>query len=167
MSPVSAHGARFESLVWVSCFGLLLFGIGYETEWGERLVWPVALPEMPPAVASSPVLFQSYVLPPPDTFIETSLRPVFVSTRRPAPVRPPEPPKPVSVMKKGQFILSGTTLVEGKKFAHLIEVSGSKARTITEGVEINGILVKEISPHGVLLTQGDESEHLTLRKPQR
>ncbi len=166
MSLGVARSLRTELLAWLMGFSLVLLGIAHQTDWGQRLAWPIDLPEMPPAAFVSPALSPPYMLPPPDAFLETSLRPVFVSTRRPAPIRPPEPP-PKPTMKRGQFVLTGTTIAEGKKYAHLIEVAGGKPRTVTEGAELNGIVVKEITPAGVLLTQGDESESLALRKPQR
>ncbi len=167
MRILSPQGWRGELLLWALGFAIVLYGIGKETEWGQRLIWPVALPEIKPAAFSNPVLSKPYSLKSPDSFLETSLRPVFVSSRRPAPPRPPEPPVPVPTMKKGQFLLSGTTIIDGKKYAHLIETAGGKARTVKEGAEINGLTVKEIAPTSVLLVQGDESESLSLRKVQR
>ncbi len=161
--------ARVEIAFWLLIFVALGAGIGIESDWGKRLIWPVTETELPAASFDSPLLAVPYTQKAPDAFLETSLRPLFVVTRRPAPPPPPPPPPetPKPTMKKGQFLLAGTTIVGGIKFAHLLEVAGGKARTVPEGTEVNGILVKEVASTGVLLTQHGDSEHLVLRKPQR
>jgi hypothetical protein len=49
------------------------------------------------------------------------------------------------------------------KFAFLIEKAGNRARVVSEGKEINGITVKEVSASQVVLSQYDDTEVLTLK----
>lgn len=102
-----------------------------------------------------------FTMPSADTFLEVAMRPLFIFTRRPAPPIPVETTKPS--MKKGQFVLTGTTVVAEGKFAHLSEKAGNKSHVVEQGKEINGILVKEIRSDRVVLTQGDETEVIVLR----
>lgn len=154
--------AHVEPILWLLLLAGLLVGIGYVSDWGRRWVWPVTTPASEPATLPDLQLASPFTMRPPDDFIEIALRPLFVPTRRPAPPAPPqEPPKPS--MKKGQFILNGTTIVGGMKFAHLIEVLGGKPRVIAEGREINGIIVKQVNPTHVVMTQFDETEIVQLQ----
>lgn len=154
--------ARLEAGFWVLLCGALAAGIGVETDWGRQLRSP---PIEQPAVKGDfvkPDLAVPFSLPPPDTFLETAARPLFIVSRRPAPAAPPpEPPKPT--MKKEQFILTGVTIVQEGKFAFLLERAVNRARVVQEGKEINGIAVKQILPDRVVLTQFDDTEVLMLR----
>jgi hypothetical protein len=153
---------RFEIGFWLLLLGGLTAGIGDETDWGQRWQWPVAETTTAPAVFNKPVLAEPFHLPTPDTFLETTLRPIFVVTRRPAPIPPPpEPPRPS--MKKDQFKLTGVTVVPEGKFAYLFDKAGNRTRVVGEGKEIDGIVVKEIRPDRVVLTQYDDTEVLQLR----
>lgn len=155
---------RVELAFWLMIIGGLLTGIGIETDWGRRLAWPLPAAEVSVPAFSSPPVSIPYSIPAPDAFLETALRPLFVITRRPAP--PPPPPLPESpkvTMKKGQFVLTGTTIVDNLKYAHLIEIASGKAHTLTEGKEINGILIKQISPTRITLSMDEESEEISLR----
>ncbi len=152
--------ARMEAALWLLLLGGLLTGIGYVTDWGQRWIWPLAQKETSPAPFDSPRLTTPFTLLPPDAFIEIALRPLLIPTRRPA---PPLPDTPRQTMKKGQFILTGTTIVGEVKFAHLIEKTGAKARVVAEGKEINGLIVKRVDPTRVTLTQNDETEIVVLQ----
>jgi hypothetical protein len=153
---------RFEAGVWLVLFSSLIYGIGIETNWGRQWSWPVAAPETVAPDFTTPPLTVPFNAPAPDTLIEIALRPLFIVTRRPAAaLPPPEPPKPK--MGKGQFFLTGTTIVPEGKFAHLVIIAGNKAVVVAEGKEINGIMVKTISPEKVVLTQFDDSETVVLK----
>lgn len=164
---MSTPGPRgVETAFWLTLCGALTGGIGIETDWGRRL----ALPPPPQTAAADtasgdftpPTLAAPYRLPAIDTMLETSLRPLFVSTRRPAPPPlPPEPPKPT--MNKGQFKLSGVSILPEGKFAFLVDKSGKQTHVVAQGKEINGILVKEVSPDSVVLSQHGDSELLVLQ----
>lgn len=152
---------HFETIVWIVIISGLAAGIGFETDWGRRLAWPVQLPDSQPAQFAKPSLPPPFTMPSADTFLEVAMRPLFIFTRRPAPPIPVETTKPS--MKKGQFVLTGTTVVAEGKFAHLSEKAGNKSHVVEQGKEINGILVKEIRSDRVVLTQGDETEVIVLR----
>lgn len=153
---------RAEAGFWLLLCGGLATGIGMETDWGRRLEPPaVALPAVSSDFAK-PDLAEPFHLAAPDTFLETAMRPLFIVSRRPAPAAPPpEPPKPM--MQKEQFQLTGITIVPSGKFAFLVEKAGNRARVVSEGKEINGITVKEISPDQVVLSQYDDTEVLILK----
>ena len=153
---------RAELLFWLAVCGGLAVVIGLETDWGTRCQSPIPIRHREPASFSKPALSEPFKLPPADEFLETSMRPLFVATRRPtAPLPPPEAPKPA--MKRDQFSLTGVTMLPEGKFAFLTEKAGNKTRVVSEGKEINGILVKEISNDRVVLTQYEETEVLLLK----
>ena len=153
---------RVEVAFWALLCAGLAAGIGLETDWGHQWQWPVAETAQQPATLTNSALTEPYRLPSADVFIDVAMRPIFVFTRQPPPpLPPPEPPKPA--MKKDQFVLTGVTIVPEGKFAFLIEKAGGKTRVATEGKEINGIMVKEIRPDRVVLTQYDDTEVLSLR----
>jgi hypothetical protein len=153
---------RVEAIFWLLLNGGLVLGIGVITDWGQRLEWPTPQVAMAPIEFAKPALVEPLQFGQADEFLEMSMRPLFVATRRPAPPPPPpEAPKPR--MKKGQFRLTGITVVPEGKFAFLVEVNGNKSRVVSEGKEINGILVRRISPYEVLLSQYGDSETLVLK----
>ena len=153
---------RVETGFWLILWLGLTAGIGLETDWGRQMTSPVTqIAETPPEFPK-PVLAEPFRLPPPDQFLDITVRPIFVATRRSAPIAPPpEPPKPG--MKKDQFILMGTTIVAWGKFAFLLERAGNKSRVVAEGKEINGIMVREVTTERVVLTQYDDTEVLALK----
>jgi len=153
---------RYELAFWLLLWGALGAGIALETDWGQRWHWPVDEPVVAAAAFSQPVLAEPYRLPPPEQFLAIAERPLFIVTRRPAPAAPPpEPPRPS--MKRDQFQLMGTTIVPEGKFAFLLEKAGNKSRVVAEGKEINGIMVKEVAPERVVLTQHGDTEVLLLK----
>lgn len=157
MSPL-----RVEIAVWGLICGGLAVWIGVESDWGRQWQYPLPAVEMPTANFSAPPLTEPFKLPAADEFLEVALRPVFIVTRRPAPPPPPpEAPKPT--MKRGQFVLKGITVVGSAKFAFVSEKSGNKSHVLSEGKEINGLKVKEITATRVILGQFDETETLTLQ----
>ena len=66
-------------------------------------------------------------------------------------------------MQKGQFVLTGTAVVEQKSVAFLRESAGGKSRSVRVGETINGLLVAEVKPDRVRLTMGEDSEELLLK----
>ncbi len=153
---------RVETGLWLLLCGGLAAGIGVETDWGRRLQPSVATQPEPRSDFVKPLLAEPFHLAPPDSFLETAMRPLFIVSRRPAPPPPPpEPPKPA--MQKDQFRLTGITIVPGGNFAFLVEKSGNRNRVVSAGKEINGIMVKEVSANQVVLTQFDDTEILTLK----
>lgn len=147
---------------WLLPLGLIAVVIGLETDWGRHLNPALPAPE---PVAPKPVV--ASVLP--DFALEgglaarteTTNRTLFNPTRRPAPTPVVEAPKPT--IKRGQFVLTGTLVVDGKSTAFLREVAGGKSRRAIQGESINGLLVAEVKPDRVRLALGDESEELVLK----
>jgi hypothetical protein len=147
---------------WLVPLGVAVAFIGWETDWGRALT---PIPEPAEVVTPKPVPVS--VLP--DFTVagglaarrETIARTLFNPTRRPAPPVVAEAPKPT--IKRGQFTLTGTLVVDGKSTAFLREVAGGKARRVLQGESINGLTVAEVKPDRVRLTLGDESEDLMLK----
>ena len=158
---------RVEGYSWIIVFTILFLSIGQSTDWGSRLNWPIPPSTAGPTAFAAPKLETAFIPPAPDTMLETSLRPLFVVTRRPAPTppppAPPAPPKPT--MKKGQFLLTGVTIVANQKFAHILDRASNKSVVVSEGKDIGGITIKQISETQVILTQYDDTEVLVLRSP--
>lgn len=160
MSSGSLTPRRVEVLFWLSLLSALAVGIGIESDWGRKWVLPLQQINAQPAPFTKPLLTEPFSLPAADTFLEIAMRPIFVVTRRPAPTITVEAPKPG--MKKEQFLLTGTTIVPEGKFAHLLEKAGNKSHVLSEGKEINGILIKEVRTDRVVLTKNDDTEIIML-----
>ncbi len=150
------------ALWWLVPLGVLLLLIGWETEWGS------AMRKVPPpedAIAPRPVvtsLLPEYAIAGGTAArSETVQRTLFNPTRRPAATLAADPSK--QRLQRGQFALTGTTVVEGKNTAFLRETAGGKSRRVKQGETINGIVVAEVKPDRVRLALGDESEELVLR----
>lgn len=148
---------------WLLPLGALLVVLGVEIHLGD--------PAGPPPIAAvaaaapqpvAPSLLPEYTIPGGvETRAETVNRTLFNPTRRPAPTPAQETAK--TQMPRGQFALTGTTVVEGKSTAFLREVSGGKFRRVNKGDTLNGMLVADVKPDRVKLTMGDESEELVLK----
>jgi len=152
----------FTRAGWLLPLAALATLIAFETDLGRALRLEVA-PSQP--IAAKPVavaLLPEYTI---DGGIashtETVNRPLFVPTRRPAPVPVVEVAKPK--MPRGQYALTGTTVAGERSLAFLKEVNGGKSRTVKMGDTINGLLVAEVKPDRVKLTFGDEAEELVLK----
>ena len=155
--------AAFPSVGWwLAPLAVAVAFLGWETDWGRALT---PIPEPAEAVTPKPVPVS--VLP--DFTVagglaarrETVARTLFNPTRRPAPPVVAEAPKPT--IKRGQFVLTGTLVVDGKSTAFLREVAGGKARRVLQGESINGLTVTEVKPDRVRLALGDETEDLMLK----
>src|SRR5262249_38451582 len=130
-------------MIWVLPFVVIAAVIGWETDWGHALK-PV--PALESTVTPQPVnvsLLPEYKLDGGGRG-ETVGRTLFNPTRRPAP--PQAVAAAPSAMAKGQFVLTGTTVVGPKATAFLREVNGGRARRVQQGETINGILVAEVTP---------------------
>ena len=108
-------------------FALIAGLIGWETDWGRALK-PV--PALDSRVAPQPVdvvLLPEYKL---DGSVaerrETVDRTLFNPTRRPAPVQLAAATK--TALQRGQFVLTGTTVVDKGATAFLREVNGGQSR---------------------------------------
>jgi len=155
--------ARVRSwLVWLLPFVALALVIAWEADWGRK--WR-HVPETDAVVVPQPVVVS--VLPEykpaatPATQRDMVERAVFNPTRRPAPVVAAEAAK--KRLQPGQFVLTGTLLIDGKSTALLRESAGGKTRRVIVGEQVNGMLVADVRPDRVKLTLGDESEELFLK----
>ena len=54
-------------------------------------------------------------------------------------------------MKRGQFALTGTLLIDGKNTAFLRELAGNKSRRVQAGETINGMRVTDVKADRVVL----------------
>jgi hypothetical protein len=122
-------------------------------------------PEAPEAVEPKPVaaaLLPEFEIPGGvASRAETVERTLFNPTRRPAPQMAQE--GGASRMKRGQFALTGTLLIDGKNTAFLREVAGNKSRRVHAGETVNGMRVADVKSDRVILAMGDESEELVLK----
>ena len=139
---------------------LLVLLIGVETGFGTRL--RPALPTGPAKVAAAT---EAKLLPPPAAVVaeqaypETTARPLFTPTRRPAPVEP-NAGKPA--FTRGQFVLQGVIVVGEQRTALLREKSSGRVHRVDRGKDVNGITVERIEPSAVTLAMGGEREKLDL-----
>jgi hypothetical protein len=90
---------------------------------------------------------------------ETTARPLFTPTRRPAPVVAAAPP---STIQRGQFVLAGVIAVGDQRTAMLREKANGRIHRVEKGKEVNGLKVTDIQREQVTLVQGGEEEVLTL-----
>lgn len=113
-----------------------------------------------PAKVVEARLLPPFALPPePATPAETVAKPLFVPTRRPS---PPVATAGTPVMRKGQFVLTGVTIVPDASFAFLRETASGKTLSVRKGNMVNGITVDVVEPRRVVLRMGEETEELAL-----
>jgi hypothetical protein len=149
-------------LTWLLPFVVLAFVIAWEADWGRK--WR-HIPVTDDVVVAQPVVVA--VLPEykpvatPATQRDMVDRALFNPTRRPAPPAAAEAAK--KRLQPGQFLLTGTLIIDGKATAFLRENAGGKSRRVAQGDQINGMLVADVLPDRVKLTLGDESEELVLK----
>jgi hypothetical protein len=89
---------------------------------------------------------------------ETVTRPLFVPGRRPSPPATAD----AGTIKRGQFLLQGTTLVGPLQIAFLKEVSSGTVHRVEKGGEIKGMKLAQVSPEQVVLKAGEDTETLLL-----
>ena len=151
-----------NALVWGVPFAVVVAVLGYETDWGRDVA-----PDAPATSAVAPQPVAVALLPEyrieggVEARKETVDRVLFNPTRRPAP--PATQSAGGGSMTKGQYTLTGTTVVGNVATAFLREVKGGKSRSVRTGDTLNGMLVAEVKPDHVRLKQGDEVEDLQLK----
>jgi hypothetical protein len=137
----------------------LLVVIGVQTGFGKSMRLAAA---GAPTKRASP--FEAKLLPPPavasaeQAYPETAARPLFTPTRRPAPDAAPP-----STFNRGQFVLQGIIVAGNTRTALLREKSSGRIHRVEQGRDIGGLKVAEIEREAVTLTQGPESEVLSLQ----
>jgi hypothetical protein len=134
--------------------------IGFESRFGAS-VGSIARP----GAAARAVASEAKLLPPlastaPEVaYPETTARPLFIPTRRPA---PEAVAAPQATFQKGQFVLQGVIAVGDNRIAMLREKSSGRIFRVERGREVNGIKVVDIQPEAVTLAMGGEEEKLSL-----
>ena len=148
-------------LIWLLPFIVLALVIGWEADWGRKWrhvpVTDAAVVPQPVVVAVLPEYKPTATLATQRDMVDRAL---FNPTRRPAPVAAEAGKRR---LQAGQFVLTGTLIVDGKATAFLRENAGGKSRRVAQGEQINGMLVAEVKPDRVKLTLGDEAEDLVLK----
>jgi hypothetical protein len=149
-----------EFSFWLLLCGGLAGLIGQQIDWGQRLHAPEVAINYEAAKFSAPAISSALRVESSDRYLEIVERPLFIFTRRPAP--PPPPPAPPSMMKKGQFKLSGVSIVGSQRFAFLIEIATKRTKVVREGEKINEMTLAKVEPGGAVLLQGTDQEQLWL-----
>jgi general secretion pathway protein N len=96
---------------------------------------------------------------PEQAYAETTTRPIFVPTRRPA---PPLAVATAPAFQRGQFTLQGVIVAGGSRTAMLREKTSGRIHRVETGREINGVKVVQIDPQAVTLGMGEEREVVPL-----
>ena len=180
---------HFTNILLLVMILLLIWTIGTELGWGNRINVPLPQPKLQrnrPAVL--PLQPEFVLLSLDQSYTEILARPLFVSSRRPlphrfvprqrssssVPIRPPSPPPsppplpapvepPKPTMRKGQFILDGIIITKDKNIALLREVTTRKMVRVELGQEINGMQIEKLDRDKITFKQGDEREELILK----
>lgn len=115
----------------------------------SRKAVPAEAKLLPPMAAASPE--QAYP--------ETTARPLFSPTRRPA---PPVVAAAQPAIQRGQFVLLGVITAGDTRIAMLREKSTGRIHRVEKGKEVNGLKVSEIERESVTLAAGPENETMSL-----
>jgi hypothetical protein len=154
------NAKRLALLAWAVANVALGLLIGVELGWGKKLVQPMPVPVVPPAVPVEIELPPDYRLPALEkAYAGTLERSLFVPTRRKA----PPPPTVVPTMQKGQFQLLGTTITDEFRIAIVREVSSGKVRQVYQGFTINGLQLDLVEPERIVFSQYDDREEIRLK----
>ena len=138
---------------------LLVALIVVEAQLGARLRANAVPPAQPAAAAQAKLLPPVGAITAEQAYPQTTTRPLFTPTRRPAPaVEVAQQPAFV----KGQFVLLGVTIAGDTRIALLREKSNGRIHRVGKGNEVNGIKVAEVKPDAVTMTQAGDSEVLPL-----
>ena len=152
-----------SALWWLLPLVALALTFGWETDWGRHVeTSPQSAELIEPKPVVTALLPEYEVAGGVAARTETVERTLFNPTRRPAPSLGQDGSGP-GRMKRGQFALTGTMLVEGKNTAFLREIAGNKSRRVQAGETINGMRVAEVKADSVTFMLGDESEQLALK----
>ena len=146
--------------VFAAICALLIVAIGLEAGFGASL-----RDVLHPASGKPAIPADAKLLPPliaaaaEQAYPETTARPLFTPTRRPAPELAAVSQ---SIFQKGQFVLAGVIVVGDNRIAMLREKSSGRIHRVENGKEVNGIKVGQIQREQVTLSMGGEQEVLTL-----
>ena len=119
---------------------------------------PAAAPKAAPS-AEAKLIPPLASVNPDQAYPESSARPPFSPTRRPA----PPPVQQASAMARGQFTLMGIIAIGNQRTALLREKSNGRVHRVERGKEVNGLMLAAIENDHVTLAQGGEQELLQLQ----
>lgn len=145
----------------IAALALLTVGliIALAIEVGLSAREPSAAPPKRGTASEAKLLPPVPAVAPEQAYAETTTRPLFVPTRRPAPELAAAA---APAFQRGQFTLQGVIIAGGNRTAMLREKTSGRIHRVEAGREINGIKVVQIDPHGVTLGVGDEREAVPL-----
>ena len=150
------------ALWWLLPLVALAAMFGWETDWGRAVEkQPETVETIEPKPVVTALLPEFEISGGVAARTDTVERTLFNPTRRPAPQMTQE--SAASRMKRGQFALTGTLLIDGKNTAFLRELAGNKSRRVHAGETINGMQVTDVKADRVVLAVGEESEELVLK----
>lgn len=141
-----------------------MIALGIETDWGRAFRRDVPIKPMQPAKAAEAALLPMVALPALDPgFPESGARPLFMPSRRPVPAA-----LPAATMKRGQFVLVGTTRTKAFGDSALLkEIATNKTSIVAAGATIKDMTLAEVGPEKVVLKLGEETEELVMKaRPQ-
>lgn len=163
MSALDPRVSRW--LLWGAPFAVLALALGLQTGWGGE--WRRELPpDVPvvPAPVDVPVMPEYRIEGGVDAMHATVERPLFNATRRPAPTLAAASEAAKPAIQRGQFVLTGTMIVDKVALAFLKEAGAAgKSRTVKQGDAIGGMRVASVEPGKVVLALGDETEEVELK----
>jgi general secretion pathway protein N len=153
----ATKSSRSWPLLWAIVVAVLVGVLAIEHYFGRTAIGEGA---RSPAKVVEAKLLPPFGLPPGhEAGAETTSRPLFVPARRPA---PPAASSGPSSIKRGQFVLQGTTILGALRIAMLKEVGSGAVHRVEKGSEILGMTLAEVAPDQVILRAGDDSETLPL-----
>ncbi len=139
---------------------LLVAVIGFETDWGARIRPGMPAPSgKPGAPVDARVLPTAPITVAEQAYPDTVSRPLFVPSRRPAPVAVAAP---VATMPKGTLTLQGVTIAGNTRIALLREKSSGRIHRVEVGKQVNGMSLAQVDADRVVLKQGDEQETVVM-----
>lgn len=135
----------------------LIVVLAIEVGLGART--PPVVPAKRGVAAEAKLLPPVATVAPEQAYAETTTRPLFVPTRRPAPELAVAA---APAFQRGQFTLQGVIIAGGSRTAMLREKTSGRIHRVEAGREVNGIKVVQIDPHVVTLGMGEEREIVPL-----
>lgn len=157
MAATARHADYFWPALWGAVAAAFAAVLALEIAFGDVTAGEGP---RPPARVAEAKLLPPFALPPEaQAGTETVSRPLFMPLRRPA---PPATAADATVMKKGQFVLQGTTVIGDLSFAMLKEVSSNRVHRVAKGGKVLDMTLSEVGPGHAVLSLGGDSESIPL-----
>jgi len=93
---------------------------------------------------------------------ETTARPLFSASRRPAPGTTQAGSEKSGALSRGRYALTGVSISRVQRVALLRDAATGKTVRVEQGKELSGVLVESVSPGKVVLKLGGEREEIVL-----